>query len=48
MDDKTLWSKVLDNIGNIVDPLSYETWFKNIDFLGLPEEFESSWGAGKT
>lgn len=35
MDDKTLWSKVLDNINNIVDPLSFETWFKNIDFLGV-------------
>ena len=35
MDDKLLWSKVLDNISNIVDPLSYETWFKNIDFIGL-------------
>ncbi len=35
MDDKLLWSKVLDNISNIVDPLSYETWFKNIDFIGI-------------
>lgn len=35
MDDKTLWSKVLENINNIVDPLSFETWFKNIDFLGI-------------
>ena len=35
MDDKLLWSKVLDNISNIVDPLSYETWFKNIDFIGM-------------
>ncbi len=35
MDDKTLWSKVLDNISNIVAPLSFETWFKNIDFLGV-------------
>lgn len=35
MNDKVLWSKVLDNISNIVDPLSYETWFKNIDFLGI-------------
>ena len=35
MDDKLLWSKVLDNISNIVDPLSFETWFKNIDFIGV-------------
>ncbi len=35
MDDKLLWSKVLDKICNIVDPLSFETWFKNIDFIGI-------------
>ena len=35
MDDKLLWSKVLDSISNIVDPLSFETWFKNIDFIGI-------------
>ena len=35
MDDKLLWSKVLDKICNIVDPLSFETWFKNIDFIGM-------------
>ena len=35
MDDKILWSKVLNNISNIVDPLSFDTWFKNIDFLGI-------------
>ena len=35
MDDKVLWSKVLNNISNIVDPLSYDTWFKNIDFIGV-------------
>ena len=37
MDDKILWSKVLDNISNIVDPLSYSTWFKNIDFIGIED-----------
>lgn len=37
MDDKVLWSKVLNNISNIVDPLSYQTWFKNIDFIGVDD-----------
>ena len=37
MDDKLLWSKVLDNISNIVDPLSFQTWFKNIDFIGVED-----------
>ena len=35
MDNNLLWQKVLDNINNIVDPLSFETWFKNIDFIGI-------------
>lgn len=38
MDDKILWSKVLENISNIVDPLSFDTWFKNIDFIGIEED----------
>ena len=37
MNDKLLWSKVLNNISNIVDPLSYDTWFKNIDFIGIED-----------
>lgn len=37
MDDKVLWSKVLNKISNIVDPLSFETWFKNIDFIGIDD-----------
>ena len=35
MNDKLLWQKVLDNISNIVDPMSYETWFKSCDFIGV-------------
>ena len=35
MDNKQLWKKVLDNISTIVDPLSYETWFKNVDFIDI-------------
>lgn len=35
MDNNLLWQKVLNNISNIVDPLSYETWFKNIDFIDI-------------
>lgn len=35
MDDKLLWSKVLNNISNIVDPMSFNTWFNSINFLGI-------------
>ena len=35
MDNNLLWQKVLDNISNIVDPLSFDTWFKNIDFIDI-------------
>ena len=35
MNNKLLWQKVLDNISNIVDPMSYETWFKRCDFIGI-------------
>ena len=35
MNNNFLWQKVLDNISNIVDPLSYETWFKGIDFIDI-------------
>ena len=35
MNNKLLWQKVLDNISNIVDPMSYETWFKSCDFIGV-------------
>ena len=38
MDNNLLWQKVLDNISNIVDPLSFETWFKNIDFIGIVDD----------
>ena len=38
MDNNLLWQKVLDNINNIVDPLSFETWFKNIDFIGIVDD----------
>ena len=33
MNDKFLWQKVLNNISTIVNPLSYRTWFENIDFI---------------
>ena len=35
MNNNFLWQKVLDNISNIVDPLSYETWFKALDFIDI-------------
>ena len=39
MNDKILWNKVLENISTIVDPLSYETWFNNIDFIGIEDNY---------
>ena len=35
MNNKLLWQKVLDNISNIVDPITYQTWFMAIDFIGI-------------
>ena len=36
-------------LGDILKYIYIFGWeFKNIDSLGLSEEFESSWGAGKT
>ena len=35
--DKTLWSKTLEDIKNIIDPLSFDTWFKNIDFIDIKD-----------
>ena len=38
MDNNLLWQKVLTNISNIVDPLSYEVWFKNVEFLDIKDD----------
>ena len=35
MENKDLWQKVLNNISTTIDPLSFDTWFKSIDFLGI-------------
>ena len=35
LNNKDLWQKVLDNISTNIDPLSFDTWFKSIDFLGI-------------
>ncbi len=37
MNDKDVWTKALENIKNIVDPLSYETWFKSIEFIDIKD-----------
>lgn len=37
MNDKFLWQKVLNNISTIVNPLSYRTWFENIDFIDIKD-----------
>jgi len=37
MDNNLLWHKVLDNISNIVNPLSFRTWFENIDFIDVKD-----------
>ena len=33
--NKDIWNKILINIQNILDPLSYDTWFKNIDIIDI-------------
>ena len=35
--DNNLWSNTLNNIKNILDPLSFDTWFKNIDFIDVKD-----------
>lgn len=37
MSNKEIWNKVLSNIKNIVDPLSFSTWFNNIDFIDIKD-----------
>lgn len=37
MNDKIIWQNVLQNISTIVDPLSYRTWFKSIDFIDIKD-----------
>ena len=38
LNNKDLWQKVLDNISANVDPLSFDTWFKSLDFIGIDNE----------
>ena len=33
--NKDIWNKTLIDIQNILDPLSYDTWFKNIDIIDI-------------
>lgn len=37
MSNQEIWIKTLSNIKNIVDPLSYNTWFNNIDFVDIKD-----------
>lgn len=37
MNDKFLWQQVLENINTIVNPLSFRTWFENIDFIDIKD-----------
>ena len=33
--DYDIWAKTLESIKNMIDPISYDTWFKNIDFIDI-------------
>ena len=35
MNDKTCWLKTLDNIKNIMEPLPFNTWFSQLEFLDI-------------
>ena len=37
MNDKTCWLKTLDNIKNIMEPLPFNTWFSQLEFLDIKE-----------
>lgn len=37
MSNKEIWNKTLSNIKTIVDPLSFNTWFNNIDFIDIKD-----------
>lgn len=37
MSNKEIWNKTLSNIKTIVDPLSFSTWFNNIDFIDIKD-----------
>ena len=32
-----IWQKALEYIKNMIDPISYDTWFKNIDFIDIKD-----------
>ncbi len=38
MVNQDIWQTTLDNIKNILDPLSYNTWFTNIDFVDIKDD----------
>lgn len=35
--DKNIWNKTLENIKNVIDPLSFDTWFESIDFIDIKD-----------
>lgn len=37
MNDKTCWLKTLDNIKNIMEPLPFNTWFSQLEFLDIKD-----------
>ena len=36
-DINDIWQKTLDNIKNVIDSLSFDTWFKNIDVIDIKD-----------
>lgn len=37
MENRVIWQQVLDNIGSVLDTLSFNTWFKGIDFIDIKD-----------
>jgi len=35
MDYQSIWQQTLDHIKSMIDPLSFDTWFKNIEFYDI-------------
>jgi len=37
MDNRVIWQQVLENINSVLDTLSFNTWFKGIDFIDIKD-----------
>ena len=37
----SIWNKTLLSIKNIIDPLPFNTWFSNIEFIDIQDDFQN-------